>query len=308
MLALYRCGPAGRGARLLPRGPPPARRGARDRAEPGAPGARARDPAPRRRERGERPAARGAGRLLGCGAARARRAARRRRARAAPGRARRGRRPSSPRSVAPRSSRQRVVAGGRGAHRLLHLDRAAAPISRASPPSRRRSCSSPTASARRSSPRRRATSPLVARHAGRSGRTGRCSSRSAAAARSGRRSSSAPGSPAHTGCRCACSASRPRDGQRDASRMLASASLALQRFAGDRAPRRRSSRPEPPASSASAGAAIVASLPAGELDADPPRARRAGHRCPCCFVHAGLRPGGLAPDRTLTRFSWSLAG
>jgi hypothetical protein len=28
---------------------------------------------------------------------------------------------------------------------------------------------------------------------------------------------------------------------------------------------------------------------------------------PLLFVRPGLRPGGLAPDRTLTRFSWSLA-
>jgi hypothetical protein len=27
---------------------------------------------------------------------------------------------------------------------------------------------------------------------------------------------------------------------------------------------------------------------------------------PLLFVKGGLRPGGLAPDHTLTRFSWSL--
>ena len=27
---------------------------------------------------------------------------------------------------------------------------------------------------------------------------------------------------------------------------------------------------------------------------------------PLLFVRPGLRPGGLAPDHTLTRFSWSL--
>jgi len=50
---------------------------------------------------------------------------------------------------------------------------------------------------------------------------------------------------------------------------------------------------------------IVTSLPAGELDAT----RRALVQCaalPVLLVSGGLRPGGLAPDQTLTRFSWSL--
>jgi len=29
-------------------------------------------------------------------------------------------------------------------------------------------------------------------------------------------------------------------------------------------------------------------------------------RVPVLLVRSGLKPGGLAPDRTLTRFSWSL--
>lgn len=94
--------------------------------------------------------------------------------------------------------------------------------------------------------------------------------------------------------------------QRDASRMLAGASLALQRFSGVIV--------ETALISAGAtgvlaqnGAAIVASLPRAPLD--PIRAallQRA--RVPVLLVHGGLHPGGLAPDRTLTRFSWSLAG
>ena len=44
----------------------------------------------------------------------------------------------------------------------------------------------------------------------------------------------------------------------------------------------------------------------GELD--PARRELAGRaRVPVLLVHAGLRPGGLAPAATLTRFSWSLA-
>ena len=93
--------------------------------------------------------------------------------------------------------------------------------------------------------------------------------------------------------------------RRDASRVLAAASLALQRFAGVAA--------ETALVAVGAGgilgecgAAVVASLPHGALD----ETRRAllAAPVPVLLVHGGLRPGGLAPDRTLTRFSWSLAG
>ena len=94
-------------------------------------------------------------------------------------------------------------------------------------------------------------------------------------------------------------------GRRDASRMLASASLALQRFTGTVA--------EPVIVApgvegilAERGAVIVASLPDGKLDqARSALVERA--RVPVLLVHGGLRPGGLAPGVTLTRFSWSLA-
>ncbi|MFL5964224.1 MAG: BTAD domain-containing putative transcriptional regulator [Gaiellaceae bacterium] len=95
------------------------------------------------------------------------------------------------------------------------------------------------------------------------------------------------------------------DTQRDASRALAAASLALQRFAGVSA----EAVLVPPGAEgvlSQGGAAIVASLPRGELDAT----RRAllAADIPVLLVHGGLRPGGLAPDRTMTRFSWSLSG
>jgi hypothetical protein len=87
--------------------------------------------------------------------------------------------------------------------------------------------------------------------------------------------------------------------------MLASASLALQRFAGTVA--------EPvlvaPGAEgilAEQGSAVVASLPHGELDATR-GALVERSPVPVVLVRAGLRPGGLAPARTLTRFSWSLA-
>jgi DNA-binding SARP family transcriptional activator len=95
-----------------------------------------------------------------------------------------------------------------------------------------------------------------------------------------------------------------RDGRRDASRLLASASLALQRFGG------ASAEPVlvPPGPDGILGqeaSAIVASLPAG----DPGETRRTLFErasVPVLLVRGGLRPGGLAPDHTLTRFSWSL--
>lgn len=94
-------------------------------------------------------------------------------------------------------------------------------------------------------------------------------------------------------------------GRRDASRMLASASLALQRFTGTVA--------EPAIVApgvvgilAERGAVIVASLPdSGLAGARSALVEQAS--VPVVLVHGGLRPGGLAPSRTLTRFSWSLA-
>jgi DNA-binding SARP family transcriptional activator len=92
--------------------------------------------------------------------------------------------------------------------------------------------------------------------------------------------------------------------RRDASRTLAAASLALQRFAGTAA--------EPvlvPAGAAGIlgreGSVVVAARPPGGLD----RTRQELVRrtaIPLLLVVPGLRPGGLAPDRTLTRFTWSL--
>jgi DNA-binding SARP family transcriptional activator len=82
--------------------------------------------------------------------------------------------------------------------------------------------------------------------------------------------------------------------RRDASRVLAAASLALQRFAGVAA--------EPVLGPVleQEGSAIVASLArGGEL---PGRTS-----VPVLLVRGGLRPGGLAPEQSLTRFSWTAA-
>ena len=93
--------------------------------------------------------------------------------------------------------------------------------------------------------------------------------------------------------------------RRDASRLLASASLALQRFAGAAA--------EPVLVKPGAegilgedGSLLVASFSGAELD--PTRAELAERtEIPLLLVHGGLRPSGLAPEQTLTRFSWSLS-
>jgi DNA-binding SARP family transcriptional activator len=95
------------------------------------------------------------------------------------------------------------------------------------------------------------------------------------------------------------------EGRRDASRLLASASLALQRFAGTTAepvlvqPGAEGILEQP-------AALIVGSLPTPELDRT--RVELLDRtRVPLLLVHGGLRPSGLAPEQTLTRFSWSLA-
>jgi hypothetical protein len=93
-----------------------------------------------------------------------------------------------------------------------------------------------------------------------------------------------------------------RPGSRDASRTLAAASLSLQRFAGV-AVETALTAPGPVALLAQGGAAIVASFGRDDTRA----ALLSEAAVPVLLVHGGLRPSGLAPDRTLTRFSWSLA-
>jgi hypothetical protein len=90
-------------------------------------------------------------------------------------------------------------------------------------------------------------------------------------------------------------------GRRDASRALAGASLALQRFAGVTV----ETALIPPGAKGITGAAVVCSLPRAELDTT----RRAllTASLPVLLVHGGLRPSGLAPAETRTRYRWSLA-
>jgi DNA-binding SARP family transcriptional activator len=91
---------------------------------------------------------------------------------------------------------------------------------------------------------------------------------------------------------------------RDASRMLASASLALQRFT-QTAAEPVIVPPGPAAILEQQGSVIVASMPLGELDLTRRRLVEDA-TVPVLLVRPGLRPSGVAPDHTLTRFSWSL--
>ena len=63
--------------------------------------------------------------------------------------------------------------------------------------------------------------------------------------------------------------------------------------------------PGPEAVLAQDSSVIVASLPAGELDASR-RRLVADADVPVLLVRPGLRPSGMPSDHTLTRFSWSL--
>jgi len=106
-------------------------------------------------------------------------------------------------------------------------------------------------------------------------------------------------------------ADRRRRG-RDASRLLADASLIVQRTAGIVAePVLTEPGRDGVAEAASGAALLVVGLSErwredglgrtrAELAEEPP--------APTVFVRRGARPGGLAPAETRTRFSWSLAG
>jgi hypothetical protein len=99
---------------------------------------------------------------------------------------------------------------------------------------------------------------------------------------------------------------------RDASRLLADASLIVQRTAGIVAePFLAESGPAGVVEAAAGAALLVVGLSErwreeglgkarGELASRPP--------APTLFVRRGARPGGLAPAETRTRFSWSMSG
>ena len=94
------------------------------------------------------------------------------------------------------------------------------------------------------------------------------------------------------------------------SRMLAAASLAVQRTVGiDATP--LLVEPAGLAAVAEGARAVVCGLPAGWRRTGVGSVRgglvREAH-APVLLVHRGPRPGGLAPAEAVTRFTWSLGG
>jgi DNA-binding SARP family transcriptional activator len=102
----------------------------------------------------------------------------------------------------------------------------------------------------------------------------------------------------------------PGLGRRDASRLLASAALLVQRAVGVATePLLVARGPEAIAQAADEAGVIVVGLSdrwhdEGLGDTRLAIAQLAG--CSTLFVRRGLRPGGLAPRESLTRFTWSL--
>ena len=102
----------------------------------------------------------------------------------------------------------------------------------------------------------------------------------------------------------------PHRARRDASRLLADASLAVQRVVGvETTPLLAGASSESLVAAVEAASAVVVGI--------SPRWRREGvgaarrallGRCnvPVVLVHRGPRPGGLAPHESRTRFSWSI--
>jgi hypothetical protein len=111
--------------------------------------------------------------------------------------------------------------------------------------------------------------------------------------------------------RLAGSAANPAKGKRDASRLLAAASLAVQEVAGVVA----EPRLIPPGSegvvAATEGAGLVVlGLSDRWRQKGIGQARlevAGGASVPTLFVRGGMRPGGLAPREGLTRYTWTMA-
>ena len=108
------------------------------------------------------------------------------------------------------------------------------------------------------------------------------------------------------------SAAVPDAGRRDASRLLARASLIVQQVAGVAAePLLVSPGEEGIVEAAEEGGLVVLGLSSRWRQEGVGRTRLAvarNARPPTLLVRKGLRPGGLAPPETHTRFTWTLAG
>jgi DNA-binding SARP family transcriptional activator len=102
----------------------------------------------------------------------------------------------------------------------------------------------------------------------------------------------------------------PRVGRRDASRLLADASLAVQRLVEvDAAPLLADPEPAALVEAVADGAVVAVGVSPRWRVEGIGTARRAlvrEARPPVLLVHRGLRPGGLAPRESRTRFTWTL--
>lgn len=101
----------------------------------------------------------------------------------------------------------------------------------------------------------------------------------------------------------------PSADRRDASRLLASASLAVQGFLGISVDSTLAGRGPQGLVRATAHSALsVIGLPTQwrERGLGEPRRALLEATAPVVFVRRGVRPGGLAPEETFTRFTWSL--
>lgn len=101
----------------------------------------------------------------------------------------------------------------------------------------------------------------------------------------------------------------PRAGRRDASRLLASASLALQRGVGVASETVLADAGADGVLAAATDAAFVVAGISGRWQKQGLGRERAalvdGARCPVLIVRRGVSPGGLAPPEAATRFTWS---
>ena len=102
----------------------------------------------------------------------------------------------------------------------------------------------------------------------------------------------------------------PRHARRDASRMLADASLAVQRVVGvETTPLLAEPSSESLVAAVESASAVVVGISPRWRREGIGAARRAllsGSNVPVVLVHRGPRPGGLAPLESRTRFSWSI--
>jgi DNA-binding SARP family transcriptional activator len=100
----------------------------------------------------------------------------------------------------------------------------------------------------------------------------------------------------------------PRRGQRDASRLLADASLAVQRVAGVDSEPLLVEPAELAAAVADASLVAIGISPRWRQEGigDSRRELVRNSTAPSLLVHRGIRPGGLAPRDPRTRFTWSI--